>query len=758
VNALIGIMGSGKTSVMQGIAFALFGTFSSLGSKKISLDDLIMGKPHRKDEASVELDFSDGDVVYSVKRTIEREKGTVNAEFRKDGKLVEVSPQGVTREIERVLQMDYDLFQRAVYSEQNALDYFLQIPKGKRMQQIDEMLKLDRYEKARESAVRVRNRIFERRKEMIRVIEDMKQRKTEEKISELEKEIRRMDREKYGLEAAMEAVDKERRRLTESVVKYEANHELMIESARKSETMSTRASEMKKRIDGMKLKLKGMKISAESVKKLSSEIARLEAMLDGKESHIRMLRDGVSSKNSRIAYLRDEAKDHRIDVSRSRESELKLKKLEKLLGDDPEKRIGGMLEVLEALRNRLCSTEAEKNEMEKSLRELKGAGEKCPVCESRLTQERKTELVEHRTKHIGEFDVRIHEAKERLGKEAARVEEFRKSAQEYAELKKGLKELYTTKEKIIDIDDKVDSLTKEIRTIGIDVQKNERDAKNIKLTLDGLKLKKAKAGDLIKEKEELVTLIKERTFLSKEQRGLAKQVKVLESKIKGKDIKALRTALQEAVGKSRSTETKLKDLHETLKYKKSVCKELEEQADTLRRYKKDSESYGKLIDSMDVFVSVLRGTQDQLRDEFLKTVNHIMNDVWLSLYPYADFGEIRLVVDKDYVLQLKSAKEWMSAEVVSGGERSLASLALRIAFSLAFTPNLRWLILDEPTHNLDVNAIEHLGSVLKDRMENIVDQVFLITHEERLSDYITGTTYRLERDKESDGVTRIAEF
>jgi hypothetical protein len=43
-------------------------------------------------------------------------------------------------------------------------------------------------------------------------------------------------------------------------------------------------------------------------------------------------------------------------------------------------------------------------------------------------------------------------------------------------------------------------------------------------------------------------------------------------------------------------------------------------------------------------------------------------------------------------------------------------------------------------------------------MENIVDQVFLITHEERLSDYITGTTYRLERDKESDGVTRVAEF
>ena len=41
-------------------------------------------------------------------------------------------------------------------------------------------------------------------------------------------------------------------------------------------------------------------------------------------------------------------------------------------------------------------------------------------------------------------------------------------------------------------------------------------------------------------------------------------------------------------------------------------------------------------------------------------------------------------------------------------------------------------------------------------MEDIIDQVFLITHEERLSDYITGSVYRLERDKESDGVTKVA--
>lgn len=220
----------------------------------------------------------------------------------------------------------------------------------------------------------------------------------------------------------------------------------------------------------------------------------------------------------------------------------------------------------------------------------------------------------------------------------------------------------------------------------------------------------------------------------------------------------MRSELQDAVASSKGLETKLSGLDEMIREKTAALKDLEEQKDTFLKYKKDVGRYEKVMESMDVFIAVLRSTQDQLRDEFLKTVNYIMNQIWGELYPYGDFSEIRMLVEKDYILQLKGTRGWLNADVVSGGERSLACLALRIAFSLAFTPNLRWLILDEPTHNLDRNAIEHFGSVLKDRMENIIDQVFLITHEERLSDYITGSTYRLERDKESDGVTKIAEI
>jgi hypothetical protein len=45
--------------------------------------------------------------------------------------------------------------------------------------------------------------------------------------------------------------------------------------------------------------------------------------------------------------------------------------------------------------------------------------------------------------------------------------------------------------------------------------------------------------------------------------------------------------------------------------------------------------------------------------------------------------------------------------------------------------------------------------MLREKMDGFAEQVFLITHEEGIADGITGNLYRLEREKEADGVTRV---
>lgn len=57
--------------------------------------------------------------------------------------------------------------------------------------------------------------------------------------------------------------------------------------------------------------------------------------------------------------------------------------------------------------------------------------------------------------------------------------------------------------------------------------------------------------------------------------------------------------------------------------------------------------------------------------------------------------------------------------VASGGERSIACLALRMAFSTVLAPQLRLFVLDEPTANLDVKSIEVLAQTLRERVTEL---------------------------------------
>ncbi|MEM7825906.1 MAG: hypothetical protein QW412_03555, partial [Candidatus Aenigmatarchaeota archaeon] len=94
--------------------------------------------------AEVEVFFETNGKLYSVKRIIEKGKRTSYSELREEGKLIEApNSQRVTETVEKILKIDYELFTRAIYSEQNALDYFLTIPKGQRMKKIDELLMIN---------------------------------------------------------------------------------------------------------------------------------------------------------------------------------------------------------------------------------------------------------------------------------------------------------------------------------------------------------------------------------------------------------------------------------------------------------------------------------------------------------------------------------------------------------------------------------------------------------------------------------------
>ncbi|MCK4497139.1 MAG: AAA family ATPase [Candidatus Aenigmarchaeota archaeon] len=643
VNAIIGIMGSGKTSIVQALTFALFGTFPALQSRKIGLDDLIMKKPQKKNKAEVSLDFQIDGKNYSIKRVIELGKGTTHAEIREDGRLLEVNPQGVNRLVQDILQMDYDLFSKAVYSEQNRLDYFLTIPKGQRMQHIDRMLKLDRFEKVRENSVSLANRISQGRMERMKLLEELKEENLGERIKKVSEDVRELEEKRREFEKGLRGIKTEKEKMSEMMADYDEMDERINKIKVDIKSVRTGMEEIEENLKVRRKKLKGME--PEDVPKVLEKLEK------------------------EIETLEEEAEKNKEDLEEDRE--------------------------------KIASINAEIKNIKDQISEMERLGDKCPVCESQITEGKRRKLV----------DVR-------KGKEMV-------------------------------LRNKANNLAKEMG----------RGKKHIKLLEEQLKervLRKEKLSSFMEDLDYIKDIEDRRRDYEKSGAALKMELEDIRRRLGDVDIKDLREELQERVAREREILARLSGLEEKIEDRRESLQDLRGREEMLKKYKESIKKDEIIAEKLNTFVKVLKVTQDQLRQEFLKNVNHSMGMIWNELYPYGDFSEVRLVIDKDYVLQIRGSEGWVSVEgVASGGERSIASLALRVAFSMALVPNLKWLILDEPTHNLDVNAIEQFTSMLRENINNFVEQVFLITHEERVSEGILGSLYKLERNKEVNEPTRV---
>ncbi|MEM3075265.1 MAG: SMC family ATPase, partial [Candidatus Bilamarchaeaceae archaeon] len=115
-NLLVGIMGSGKSAVLDGISFALFGTFPALERRQLKLEDIVR---YNENTTRVMLEFSWNGSDYKVMREIGKRNDRMSsrAELYRDGTLLETGGRAVSERIVETIGVDYDLFTRAIYSE-----------------------------------------------------------------------------------------------------------------------------------------------------------------------------------------------------------------------------------------------------------------------------------------------------------------------------------------------------------------------------------------------------------------------------------------------------------------------------------------------------------------------------------------------------------------------------------------------------------------------------------------------------------------
>ncbi|MFH0737438.1 MAG: SMC family ATPase [Candidatus Micrarchaeota archaeon] len=740
-NLLVGIMGAGKSSILEAISFALFGTSPALERRKVKLENIIrLNEPL----ARVELTFEWDGAEYRIERVIERSKKaiTTHAEVYKSNSMVEHGSVAATAFVKNLIGVDYDLFTRAIYSEQNNIDYFLNIDPKRRKEEIDALLGLDRFELARANIVSVINQFRSKR-------DTLASKFSREKLDSLREKEKKQAEEiaeaKTALAKASAELEQHAKEASESLARFAE----MKAHKERFDSLTKDSIRLQAQVDSLRPDLEGKTIDESAFKELEK---RLQALGEERTKMLSMQkaaedRNAALSKEGGSLDARMKAALDAGAKAQALQSELK-----SLLGTRSIEDIAASQKILEqallSIESERKSLEREAQELSESLPKLKPGLSQCPLCSSKLTDDG----ISH-----------VKAEKERLVKD--KQARSMVLAADIAQKRKENDSLLQIIRRTSVISERESSLKQEAGSAeALKAKKAQLDAslaglveerKSLRTKLEGASEELEKARSSFNEQGRLIAKKKDADALAKrlaDTRTALSQVRF--------DEKAFET-LRESAERSKLDQERLLSAKRTLdsqiKSSSEMLRMVQEELSVLKALEKEMSDISALEEQLALYKNALLETQTGLRMGLADAINTAMNEIWGLFYPYKNYRALRLgVSEKDYLFEVDDGNGWKGLETIaSGGERACAALALRAALAMVLTPKLGWLILDEPTHNLDSEAVELLSSALQFKVPEVVKQTFVITHDEAFMGSEFASSYRLKRDKSRNSETII---
>jgi exonuclease SbcC len=741
-NLIVGIMGAGKSSILEAISFAFFGTFPALERRKLKLEDIIR---LNEAQARVILTFGWDGKEYRVERSLERTKRGISsgAELYRDKSMVEHGSVAVTEYLQSLMSLDYDLFTRAIYSEQNNIDHFFNLDPRRRKEEVDALLGLDRFETARTNIVAVINRVRTKR-EFIdskfnkgRLFE-LEAKEKAESVSLAAAESRLAD---MVLQAQLASKELETRSVSFNRLRLEK------ESYERLEKDVIRLSAQN---DALKKELETQEQADESMHTESKrQLALLSETLAKTITEERACDERMNAVSKEAGTL--EARMKAAADSRRRLDSIKSGLAAILAGMDAA-RLSELQKESEgavlAAESECKSLEREASEAESLIPRLRPGLSECPLCSSKLSEDgirhiksEKAGLIAAKRKRIQEVSALLLSKKKENESLSSRVRKASIAAEQVAVLEAELKAAAQLTQMKSGLDSDLKKLNEERSAIQKRRESISKDTEKLRLRIATME------RQLIRRKELLETTSR----LSEAMKNLA-QIRYDPASYENAraGLESLRIGLERHLAGKKEAEAQLRSSKDVLSLVRSDISQL-------RSIEKESKDLSQLEEQLSLYKNALLETQTHLRSTLTDAINSAMNEVWPIFYPYKNYPALRLAVsERDYVFEVSDGGAWKALETLaSGGERACAALTMRVALAMVLTPKLSWLILDEPTHNLDSAAVGLLSSALETRVPEVVGQTFVITHDEAFMGSEFASSYRLSRDKERNGETRI---
>lgn len=490
---LSGDIGTGKTTILLGIEFALFGIIRG----EISGTALLR---HGKKEGSVELDFNVEDKNVIIKRSLKR---SIKSVAQKSGSITmngveeELTPVELKSKILELIGYPDELLTKSknliyrytVYTPQEEMKQILYESVDERLNILRRIFDIDKYKRIRENTLNFLKILKIKKTELETRIEDLENKKNE--LEEYKNQVKKIDTNKKNVVNNILIIGKELNEKEKIIIKFE-------NQIKEIEKINNQLMVNKSKIDSEKKEILKDK---QEVEELKEKISFLE-----KE------------------FLNQEKTDNKLDS----------------LEDLEQKK-----QLLEENLNKIISREATFKAMKNNSKDIVDkitALDECPVCQQKVDSDykKKVHLKEH--ENIENILLQLQKLEELKLKRKTDIEELNAKIkiaqetirkQELLQLKKKqLEEYKERKEKILsekkNFEGKISQLEKEIIELKNKLEKQpqiQEDYKKAKLEIEEIKYKQKK------EEIRLAELEQEKRTIEQIQLKLQEEInKKLESK------------------------------------------------------------------------------------------------------------------------------------------------------------------------------------------------------------------------------------
>ncbi|MEZ0345085.1 MAG: SMC family ATPase [Infirmifilum sp.] len=760
LTVIIGPVGSGKSSILSAIQFALYGLDFNVSMKFYPRENLInVGC----DKATVILTFEvPEEGVYSIERSLEKREGRIreSVALRTPHGDVFNDPLKVEGMIEELLGLDFQEFIRSVslsYILLYMLAYGSRVARSKAM---DILLGINSIRAFHDALAikRVEGRLAELNGQLERLkgeynaaVESLKQ--LEEKRRSLESEIARIRGRLEELSSRMKDLEEARENYENisSKIENEKNYLARIKEKIKhpaseldiyalNEEMVELKQELRSVLERLVVpqdlvaRLEAINISPEN---LEESLSKLEKILNDVWSRYdrewENVQESITELEQKKADLRALEKilvELEPSVTEYEEAEEKILEIQSKYGtqEQLEKEVKTLEQEIHEITRRLqqyrCIQQLRQSLLEQAARVEKV---ECPVCGSQLEASAALDMrgeLSQITKNIIEHERKLQELDKKLRGLRDVIEDLRN-------LKVILVNHELNYEKYKEYLERKESLNEEIREDDLLVQEKQREYKEIESRLirldDKLGELKRKLGEYtlsletiaiqakIKELEEarkkVAPLYAEYQRLKEEETKLKLQLSQLETELKAHE------------------QTYLKN------YIESIQREIEELESRVSKLEKLSEQLRKIK-------YATRTILTRQRREKIQALNKQANEILRSIYQSEAVEAVELVITEkpksggippvsyyDIYVATKAGK-YRFNELLSDGQKTIVLLALLLAMYSQLRHKADFIILDEPLPNVD-NRIKlaFLETLAKNRD---IAQVVLTTQAEDL--------------------------